>query len=102
MAEIARWTTPAITYKPAEVSADEILDIVMTIKQNGQTIIRRNIDDAITDAEGFTWQLSQQETARLTTRTPASVKFDFTTSTKRFTTKARQYEVINSAIEEEL
>ena len=102
MAQIARWTTPAITYKPAEVGVADITEIVMAIRQNGVIIIRKALADAVVGTEDFTWQLSQAETSTLSTKYPANIKFDFTTATKRYTTKSTQYEVVNSAVEEAL
>ena len=100
MAEIARWTTPAITYKPYAVEAGSISEIIMVIKQAGKTIIRKSIDDAIADEDGFTWALTQEDTAALNNGISAKIKFDFTSNEKRYTTRDFTYCVEDSAVEE--
>ncbi len=100
MSLIARYTTPSITYKPSLVEIAEVDKIFLVVKQNGQEVIRKDIDDAITDENGFTWYLEQEDTALLDTRVSAVVKIDYLSGTARFTTEPKTYNVTNSGIEE--
>lgn len=102
MGEIARWTTPVISYKPEKATADEIVEIKCVLTQSGADLIIKSKADAIVDEGRFLWSLSQRETARLCLKT-TMLQFDYTTvDGNRYTTIARPYHTTNSAIDEEI
>ena len=100
MNEIARWTTPSITFKPSMVEISEVDEIYLVVKQNGQECIRKSIEDAVIDANGFTWFFTQEETSVLNARLDASVKIDYLCGTARYTTNAVPYDITDSAVDE--
>lgn len=102
MSELARWTTPCISYKPSMVDISEITKIELRIKQNGRDIISRSIDTA-TLAEGrYVWHFTQEETALLNSRSKSQVKIDYMVGTERYTTNWVDYGVEESAVNEVL
>ena len=101
MNNIARWTTPAITYKPSAVDIEDIDDIFLVIKQNGQEILRKGISDAtVSTTTGFLWVFTQEETSLLNSQSVSVVQIDYTSGTARYTTVPRQYRITESAIDE--
>lgn len=101
MNNIARWTTPAITYKPSAVDVEDIDDIFLVVKQNGQEILRKGLTDAtVTTTDGFVWTFTQQETSALNSQSISVVQVDYTSGTMRYTTVPRQYRITESAIDE--
>ncbi len=101
MAEIARWTTPIITYKPSAVESDSIAEIYLVIKQGGHTLVTKALEDAtITDGR-FAWQLTQEETSVLASKRNAIIQIDYkANSGMRYTTVPRQYDISESGINE--
>ena len=101
MNNIARWTTPAITYKPSAVEIGEIDDIFLVIKQNGQEILRKGLTDAtVSTTTGFTWMFTQTDTSALSSKAVSVVQIDYTSGAMRYTTMPRQYIITESAINE--
>ncbi len=101
MNEIARFTTPAITYKPSMVEIGNVDEIFLVVKQNGQEILRKGLTDAtVTTTDGFVWTFTQQETSALNSQTISVVQVDYTSGTMRYTTVPRQYRITESAIDE--
>lgn len=97
---IARYTTPAITYKPSVVSVENIDEIFLVIKQQGHEKFRKSIDDASVSENGFTWLLSQEETSALCPNIPSSVQIDYLSGAMRYTTIPKLYNITESAISE--
>lgn len=98
--EIARWTTPSITYKPSLVLPANIIEIVMEIEQGTYKIVKRLSDATVSDGRYY-WRLTQQETGRLAAGRPCKVKIDYLSdSGDRYTTKDCVVDVLNSAIDE--
>ena len=97
---IARYTTPAITYKPSAVEVGSVDEIYLVIKQNEIEIIRKGKADAVTDENGFTWFLEQTDTAKLNSWAPSVVQIDYTAGAARYTTCPRFYTITESAINE--
>ena len=60
MNEIARWTTPSITYKPEAVEIANVDEIFLVVKQKGREVLRKGKEDAIVDENGFTWFFTQE------------------------------------------
>lgn len=99
--EIARWTTPTITYKPSQVEMADITDIKMTIRQNGQVVLEKGMEAAQIDENGFAWLLSQEETGLLTQTLLLTVQVDYKTEGGlRYTTVPKTFNVVGSAINE--
>lgn len=98
---IARWTTPSITYKPSAVSASEIDEIRLVITQGGVDLIIKTQDDATLSDGTFYWEFTQEETSMLTVKQSASIQVDYLTNTgKRFTTQRYVTNISNSAVDE--
>ena len=100
MNEIARWTTPSITYKPSMVEIANVDEIYLVIKQNGQELVRKDKADAIIDENGFTWFFTQEETSVLSARVNATIQIDYLCGTARYTTVPRPYNITDSAVNE--
>lgn len=100
MNEIARFTTPAITFKPSAVEAGSIDEIYLVVKQYGSEILRKDMDDATADEKGFTWFFAQTDTSKLIANVPSVVQIDYTSGATRFTTKPRLFNITESAISE--
>lgn len=97
---IARWTTPSITYKPSAVSSDEIKEIRLVIEQGNLTITKTQDDATIADGT-FYWQFTQEETGKLESWKPARCKIDYLTlNGKRYTTQTSNLSVSSSAVDE--
>ena len=65
MEQIAKWTTPTITYKPSSVDVSDIENAYLCIKQYAKIIIEKDIDDADVDEDSISWTLSQEDTGKL-------------------------------------
>lgn len=100
MNEIARFTTPAITYKPSMVEIANVDEIFLVVKQNGREILRKDKTDASINANGFTWMFSQQDTSALNSRAISMVQIDYTSGAMRYTTYPKPYNITESAISE--
>lgn len=100
MNEIARFTTPAITYKPSMVEIANVDEIFLVVKQNGREILRKGKTDASINANGFTWMFSQTDTSALNSRAISMVQIDYTSGAMRYTTYPKPYNITESAISE--
>lgn len=100
MSEIARYTTPSITYKPSAVDIENVDEIFLVIKQNKQEILRLGKTDAVIDTNGFTWFLEQTDTAKLDPKPVSTVQVDYTSGSARYTTIPKRYHISESAISE--
>lgn len=101
MAQIARWTTPTIIYKPSAVEVSTIQEIFMVISINNREVLKKDIEAASVASGSFSWVLTQEETAKLTTGTTASIKIDYKCHNgTRYTTNPRKYTVVDSAVNE--
>lgn len=99
MAQIARFTTPAFTYKPSAVDVDDIAKVFFVLKQ-GANAITKDINDAMTTENGFTWVLTQTETQSLTSgRAVAQVDY-LSNGGIRYTTVPKIFDITQSAINE--
>lgn len=98
--EIARWTTPSVTYKPALVEAANIDEIVLTVTQGPYAIIKTQADAIITGGR-FYWKLTQEETGGLVLGKTGNLKIDYLSNVgDRYTTQRFIFNVSNSAIDE--
>ena len=61
-------TTPSIRWVLEEINTSEIVVAYMTIKQNGQIVIEKDLSDAIVGENLLLWTLTQEETLRLATK----------------------------------
>ena len=61
---IVRGTTPTIKYTFDKVNAADIVTAYLTIKQNGELLLEKTLNDADVDTESNTlfWRFTQQET----------------------------------------
>ena len=89
MNEIARFTTPAITFKPSAVGVGDIDEIYLVIKQYGIEVLRKDKDDASRNENSFTWFFTQSDTSQLSSTVPSVVQIDYLTGATRYTTKPR-------------
>lgn len=97
---IARYTTPAITYKPSVVEVGNISEIFLVIKQQGFEKLRKSLEDASVSENGFTWLLSQEDTSSLCPNIPSMVQIDYLSGAMRYTTVPKLYSITESAISE--
>lgn len=67
MAEITRYTTPTITYTFSVIDVDNIATAFLTVKQAGEVVFEKALEDATVDAEENTiaWTMTQAETGKL-------------------------------------
>ena len=100
MSEIARYTTPSITYQPSMVEIANVDEIYLVIKQKGEERIRKGIEEAIIDERGFTWFFSQEDTSVLSSTFTAFIQIDYLCGTARYTTKPHPYDITESAVDE--
>ena len=100
MNEIARFTTPSIWYKPAQVEATDISKIFLVLSQDGVEVLRKDITQAQISEGSFVWMFSQEDTALFDSKKPAVAKVDYLSGTMRYTTRAKQYFISESAIQE--
>ena len=99
MGEIARWTTPAIFYKPSKVAVDDIDEIFLVFIQAGKTVLVKCKDCATITPEGFLWTLEQEDTGFLTLNQNVMIKIDYlTVNGMRYTTRGKNYKVSNSGL----
>ena len=104
MAQIAKWTTPVVIYKPSAVNSEVISDIFMVVSTNdGRPLIKKDISDAVQENGGFTWYLAQTDTSKLVPGSVVRIKIDYKClNGMRYTTNARQYTVADSAVNKEI
>lgn len=97
---IARWTTPSITYKPELVQPSDIAEIVVEISQGALSIVK-TIDDAILSEGRYYWRLTQEETGSLSLGNNCKLQIDYLSNAgDRYTTQKYLVNVSNSAIDE--
>lgn len=65
MSNVIRATTPTITYKFKVVDVEDITTAFLTIKQNGTTIIEKDLDDAVVGEDTLSWTFTQAETLQM-------------------------------------
>lgn len=97
--QIARLTTPTITYKPEAVEVANVTEIFLVIKQ-GSTAIEKDINSATVTADGFSWLFTQEETETLKAGRVGIAKIDYLAGDTRYTTGDFPFDVVNSAINE--
>lgn len=101
MAEIARWTTPSVTYKPSMVEMEEVDKIFLVVQQGGANLIVKDKSEAEETEDGFVWTLTQTESATLLSRRSAIIQVDYTDiAGSRYTTHPKQFEIGDSGINE--
>ena len=67
MANVIRATTPTIKYAFKVVSVSDIVAAYLTIKQDGETIIERDLASATVGDDYLSWTFTQQETLQMAT-----------------------------------
>lgn len=77
--EIIRGTTPSIIYKFDIVQPEHITVCYLLIKQKGQTVIEKTLNDAVVTSESITFTLTQQDTLQLITPFTAQIMIDWKT-----------------------
>lgn len=97
---IARWTTPSITYKPSLTAVADIDEIVLVIAQGNYSIVK-TLADAVVSEGKYYWDLTQEETAGLSSANTGTLKIDYLTNAdKRYTTQRIIFNVSESAVNE--
>ena len=74
MNEIARGTTPTIRFTFSTVDVSNIVTAYLTLKQNSETIIEKDISSATTGEDYIEWRLAQEDTKTLDGRYPVQVQ----------------------------
>ncbi len=97
--QIARLTTPTITYKPQAVEVANVTKIFLILRQ-GSTVIEKDIDTAVITADGFQWTFTQEETRALKAARGGYAKIDYLAGETRYTTDEFPFEVVDSAKDE--
>lgn len=98
MNEIARWTTPSITYKPEAVAMENIDDIYLVVKEKGKEILRKVKAEATVSSNGYTWTFEQTDTSKFAD--VVQIQVDYKSGVSRYTTVPRTYKITESAINE--
>ena len=62
---IIRGTTPIIFYAPKHINIDNFEEAFLNVKQNGELVIQKTINDAEIVNDMFVWVLTQEETISL-------------------------------------
>ena len=73
MAEIIRGTTPVIQCV-LPFNASEIAEAFLTVHQRGNTVLEKNIDDAVKDGTMLSFALTQEDTIKLDDRAQAEAQ----------------------------
>lgn len=73
MAEIIRGTTPVIQCV-LPFNASEITEAFLTVQQRGNTVLEKNIDDAVKDGTMLSFALTQEDTIKLDDRAQAEAQ----------------------------
>lgn len=98
---LARWTTPSITFKPSQVTVDQIAEIYITLSQRGTPKLVKGLNDAELTEDGFIWRFSQEDTGILAKNVTVEIQIDYLTHTEqRYTTMPVTYQAMNSAVDE--
>ena len=63
---IIRGTTPTVRFTFASVNPAQIMDAYLVLKQQGQEVVRIEMEDAIVGEHALSWVLSQEQTLALT------------------------------------
>ena len=79
MAQIIRGTTPTISFVFSTVNVSDITVADLTIKQEGNAVIEKDITSATTTSSSISWLLSQEDTLTLSSKT-ATIVCDWKTS----------------------
>lgn len=62
MANIRVGTTPNIIFTFKSVSVQNITTAIMTVRKDGEEVLRKTLDDATVDEKKLTWRLTQEDT----------------------------------------
>lgn len=101
MSDIARWTTPTISFMPRAVAVQEIDEIILVLSQSGNEVLRKNKNDAtITAEDGFVWFLDQTDTSKFCPGFAVTAKIDYLAGSARYTVTPVTYGVTDSATNE--
>lgn len=73
---IIRYTTPTIKFTFSEIDVSRIVTAYLVIKQNGRTVIERDLSSAGVDEGQISWSLAQVETGKLS-KTNATIYCDW-------------------------
>lgn len=65
MAKIYRGTTPTLMFTFNAVKPSDISVAILSIKQHDETVLTKDLTDAIVDTKSISWILSQEETLAL-------------------------------------
>ena len=73
MIKIIQGTTPTIKYTFNTITTTEVTAAYLTVKQENEVIIKKDITAANFGAKDISWTLTQEETLRLQTHTDATM-----------------------------
>ncbi len=73
---IIRYTTPTIKFTFSDISVNNITTAYLIVKQNGRTVIERDLSSASVEEGVISWSLAQVETGKLS-KTNATIYCDW-------------------------
>ena len=76
---LVRGTTPTIRWRFSKIPVDDIAVAFMTVKQNGELLTEKSIEDAKVDGEYLVFSLTQEDTLKLTERDKAKIQLRYKT-----------------------
>lgn len=100
MSNIIRGTTPTIKYIFREVSVQDIFVAYLTIRMDGEIVIRKDLTDATIGPDYLAWTLTQEETLALLGRNTTSMLNWKTSGGLRGASKRTQIVIERNDIEE--
>lgn len=77
MGEIVRGTTPTIRIQFSTVPVESLTVAILTIRQGGDVVIEKTLDDAAIEENAISWKLTQDETLSLAKRVNAVIMCDW-------------------------
>lgn len=78
---IIRGTTPTVRFTFGSVNPAQITDAYLVLKQQGQEVIRVEMEDAIVGEHTLSWVLTQEQTLALTAGKDTTIVCDWLLST---------------------
>lgn len=98
--EIIRGTTPTISFTFSDVDITDIDSANMYVKQTGQIVISKSIEDATIGEDGLSFTLSQEDTLLLTSKTSAVIVLDWLSGETRGRSKTAKADVGEPGLDE--
>lgn len=78
---IIQGTTPTITYTFSVVQPSELTKAYLSIRQDGEILIEKSLEEATIGAKSLSWDLTQEETLSMKTSTAVYMMVNWLTAT---------------------